>query len=229
MSDRYPYICPGQNPDTMGVNMDRTIKEWAELSDINPDTARRVVSRNSRTTYGLKSRISAEQWETWKPGQSGTAKPKPAPKKKEKSVFESIPAAANVLPPGDTKQPVKLPDLATVRRFVLNTILVGIPLGHAALVWYDCAELWAVPGQIGGGLAFFIIAAVVLLATDPTKNVTSQIGLFFALLIDAGAYWVHFPVFETYRVPDVITGVLCAFLCALSWGALLMYRHQKNN
>lgn len=207
----------------------RTVKEWAVEHGQNPDSVRVKVKRKLGRTVGLTSVLTPDEWNQLYGTKAGQQPRTPAPKKKEKSVFESIPAAANVLPPGNTKQPVKLPDLATVRRFVLNTILVGIPLGHAALVWYDCAELWAVPGQIGGGLAFFIIAAVVLLATDPTKNVTSQIGLFFALLIDAGAYWVHFPVFETYRVPDVITGVLCAFLCALSWGALLMYRHQKNN
>ena len=58
----------------MGAIMDketrtRTIKEWAELSGINPDTARRIVARKSGATAGQKTALTPDEWEAWKPGQ----------------------------------------------------------------------------------------------------------------------------------------------------------------
>ena len=141
------------------------------------------------------------------------------------------PAAQNDVSP-DIKpeaQEATLPGIAAVRRVALDALLIGIVIGHAGLIWYDCAAMWGEPGQIGGGLAFCIVLAAVMLATDSSKNITSQYALFLALLVDVGAYWVHFPTFQTYSVPDAITSVLCVFLCAMSFGALFLYRHQKNN
>ena len=209
-------------------NRTRTVKEYAEQTGQNPDSVRVRASRKLGRPVGQLSALTADEW-----AQVYGTKPvqKPyTPTKQEKSVLTQNPVAANVLPPGNTKaEPVTLPALSTVRRFALDCILIGIVVGHAGLIWYDCAELWDVPGQIGGGLAFFIIVAAVMLATDPTKNITSQWALFLALCVDGAAWWVHRPVFESYRVSGVITDVLCGFLCSLSFGALFVYRHQKNN
>lgn len=219
-------MCPGQKSDSMGAIMNKTIKQWADSAGVNPDSARKKASRTFGGSYGLTSVLSDFQWEQLYPSKSpGIVVSTP----KEKSKF--VPAGGR---PAGSKEnsPAPLekawnPD--KLRRAMLDIILIGIVTGHAGLIWYDCAVLWDTPGAIGGGLAFFIIVAAVMLATDPSKNISSQWGLFLALLVDAGAGWVHYPVFQNYRVSDDITLALVAFLCAMSFGALFLYRHQKNN
>lgn len=209
----------------------RTIKDWAIQDGLNPDTARRTVSRKAGRTLGQMSVLTPDEWEAWKPGKSGQVSGQEKKKAKVKSVFSPALAVQNVVPsePIGEGDGLDIPTLATVRAFLLDALLIGIVVGHAGLIWYDCAAMWSEPGQIGGGLAFGIILAAVMLATDSTKNITSQWALILALLVDVGAYWVHFPTFQTYSVPDAITSVLCVFLCTMSFGALFLYRHLKNN
>lgn len=118
-------------------------------------------------------------------------------------------------------------DIGTIRGHFLSFVLLSVVLGHAALIWYDCSDLWGEPGTIGGGVAFLIILAAVLLATDETRIRTSGTALWFVFLIDICAWWVHFPTFQRIGVSDVVTGCFCAFLCACSWAALFLYR-DKN-
>lgn len=213
----------------MGMALDKkTVREWAEMSGKKPDTVRVQATRKLGRAIGQNDELSAAEWLTVYPDKARTSVQNP---KKKKSVFKESPSAAKELSAGkiENEKGWQLPDLTTVRRVLLDCILIGIVIGHAGLIWYDCADLWDVPGRIGGGLAFFVIVAAVMLSTDPTKNITSQIALVLAFLVDGAAWFVHFPVFQTYSVDDNITKVLCAFLCAMSFGALLIYRHQKNN
>lgn len=211
----------------------RTIKEWAELSGINPDTARRIVARKSGTTAGQKTMLTPDQWEAWKPGHNPD---KTRTATKEKTISSIAPTGEKrAMKKEASPAPVvheailEMPSFSSIRSACLDMLLIGIAAGHAILIWYDCFTLWGTPGLIGGGLAFGIVLATIMLATDPTKNVTSQYALLFALVVDAGAFWVHYPVFSEYDAPEGVTVALCVFLCAMSWGALFLYRHQKNN
>lgn len=133
----------------------------------------------------------------------------------------SLPPApvANVLPEAEPQ--------TDFRTGFLNTLLVATVLGHAGLIWYDCSVQWDTPGQIGGGMAFVIVTASLLIATDPTRTRTSSFAMWFVALIDLGAWWVHFPTFQRAGIDDVITGVFAAFLCAASWVALYLYRDYR--
>ena len=213
----------------------RTVKEWAELHGLNPDSVRKAITRKTGQAHGVLSVLTVDEWEMWRPGKPGNVPDKsgknPGNVRVKKASALTSPAAQNDVSP-DIKpeaQEATLPGIAAVRRVALDALLIGIVIGHAGLIWYDCAAMWGEPGQIGGGLAFCIVLAAVMLATDTAKNITSQYALFLAFLVDVGAYWVHFPTFQTYSVPDAITSVLCVFLCAMSFGALFLYRHLKNN
>ena len=211
------------------IQTGKTVRDWARMSGRDEQTVMTQLRRRGLKGMSLDSILSAEQWAalyanraaTTKPGKSNSSIHPQA----EKRAVKAIPPAPAV----DKGSDWQTPSISTVRAFMLDCILIGIVIGHAGLIWYDCADLWDVPGQIGGGLAFFIIVAAVMLSTDPAKNITSQIALCLAFLVDLAAWWVHFPVFQTYSVDDDITKVLCGFLCAMSFGALLIYRHQKNN
>ena len=217
------------NPDKMTY----TVKQWADKSGINPDSARKRATRIFRKAVGQMSELTPDEWAQVYPDKEDNNAgqiPDSIPAKsriKNKRVSNVRPSVKE--PAADINPKLRWPDIAVIRRTALDVLLIGIVIGHAALIWYDCAALWGEPGQIGGGLAFGIILAAVMFATDPAKNITSQYALFLALLVDAAAYWVHFPTFQTYSVPDAITSVLCVFLCAMSFGALFLYRHQKNN
>lgn len=117
-----------------------------------------------------------------------------------------------------------------LRRFTFNAVCLAIVLGHAGLIWYDCAALWQEAGQIGGGLAFLFVLGCVLLATDSSRVRTSAAALWIVAGVDIAAWWVHYPVFTRQMTAYDIkaeTGALCAVICALSFFALVLYRDEK--
>ena len=111
--------------------------------------------------------------------------------------------------------------------FTISLLLFSVVLLHGALIWYDCAVLWDVPGQIGGGAVFVVVFAALLLASDSTLPRTSGNALAFMAIVDFAAWKVHFEVFKTPVVSDAITGSLCAFICASSFVALYLFRDSK--
>ena len=197
------------------------------------------LGRNYDTIYRAVRRMRpAEKWtaETLIPADvsaelSGGNPRKPGGKTRRKSVAVppesavSFTAVSVDVPAG---QPEQVPtDWRRILSGVRSGILIGIVLGHAALVWYDCADLWQTPGSIGGGLVFFIVLAAVMFAADPAKNRTSGFALWFVALVDAAAYFVHKPVFDEYGAGEVITAAICIFICAASWVALYLYQDQN--
>jgi len=121
--------------------------------------------------------------------------------------------------------------VATTRNYrgvALDALLIGIVIGHAGLIWYDCGVQWQTPGIIGGGLAFAIILAALILASDSTKSRTSEAALYFVLLVDGAAWWVHYPTFQQYAgIGNTETGMFAGFLCLCSWFALFLFRDSK--
>ncbi len=240
--NNYPYIMGMEHPNILESIVHTTGRTIAELCANNEkriEAARvqwgRTIKKVDGRTFDRTYIPTIEEAVRLKLATLPESK-RQDKQEKAKRVTQN-PVAVNEPSPGQHEKPepkpepqeINWPSLATVRRFFLDTILIGLVIGHAGLIWYDCAELWDVPGQIGGGLAFFIVVAALMLATDATKNVTSQIALVLVFLIDVAAWFVHRPVFETYRADGTVTDVLCGFLCGMSFGALLIYRHQKNN
>lgn len=139
--------------------------------------------------------------------------------------------------PREAKQPpvqgpevasrIKWPTFAQVRNILIGGLLIAGVVGHAVLVWYDLAILYHTAGLIGGAGVFAIVVAAVLLAFDSEKYSTSGDALIFVFFVDFAAWWVHFEVFKTPGVSDIITGALCAFICAASFFALYLFRQFK--
>lgn len=215
----------------MNIVSGQTISELCEQDERRIEAVRvqwgRTIKRDTGRTFARDYVPTAEEWVRLAPKMS-------ANKTKKRNISSTIvqpkPAARNAVSPEVLARPKwQMPEASEIRRFALDALLIVIAAGHAILIWYDCFTLWGTPGLIGGGLAFGIVLATIMLATDPTKNVTSQYALLFALVVDAGAFWVHYPVFSEYDAPEGVTAALCVFLCAMSWGSLFLYRHQKNN
>lgn len=190
------------------------------------------LGRNYDTVYRAVRKIRpAEKWtaETLVPADvaaelSGGNTRKPGGKARRKSV--AVPAENVVSFPS---VPVEVPtDWSRILSVTRSAILIGIVLGHAALVWYDCADLWATPGAIGGGLVFFIVLAAVMFAADPAKYETRAFSLAFVALVDLAAFFVHYPVFSGYGVESSVTKALCGFVCLSSWTALALYQNSKS-
>lgn len=120
-----------------------------------------------------------------------------------------------------------MPSWRAVRRFIVDVLLFCAVVAHALLIWYDCATLWDVPGQIGGGALFLIVLAALLLASDSDLPRTSGIAMAFIFFVDLAAWKVHFEVFKTPLVDNLITGSLCAFICATSYMALYIFRDKR--
>jgi len=128
------------------------------------------------------------------------------------------------------KTPDKQQDSAPEQRTFLEYLLGGIVLGHAFLIWYDCAAQWDTPGIIGGCLAFCIVLAALLLAADKTKVRTSEAALWFIALVDILAIDSHYETFsDNARIGDIQTWVLSVFLASVSWVALYLFRDYNQD
>lgn len=203
----------GRNYDTVyrAARRIRPTEKWTAETPVPADVAAEISGGNTRKPAGNVRRKSATVPAEMKPARSHTS-----------DVLREFAALAESA--GTEQEPTDWRRVLSVTR---SAILIGIVLGHAALVWYDCADLWATPGSIGGGLVFFIVLAAVMFAADPAKNRTSGFALWFVAMVDAAAYFVHKPVFDEYGAGEVITAAICIFICAASWVALYMYQDQN--
>lgn len=212
----------------------RTLRQWADSTGRNADSIAKKMRRRTRASVSLDDILSASEWADITGGQPSAVSVRVPAKRTDKA------KRVNTLPPqaadngssfGHPKEKRQKKTfrehMNAFRAFALDAILIGVVLGHAVLIWYDCAIQWETPGTIGGGLAFAIVAAALLLATDETRVRTSAAALWFVLCVDIAAWWVHYPTFQRPGVPDEITGVFALFLCAASWVALYLYR-DKN-
>lgn len=211
----------------------RTVKEYAEQTGQNPDSVRVRASRKLGRPVGQLSALTPDEWAQVY-GTKAVQKTKPIPPKQKQSVLDHPPVVANVPPPGNTKSEKSAPFdwllfFADVRAFTVDALLISLAIGHAALIWYELATTYGMYGTIGGGVVFGFIVAAVLLAADRTKNITSETALYFALVIDVAAMFLHYEKFKGFGAPTENTVVICFFIGAMSWGALYLYRHQKNN
>jgi len=157
--------------------------------------------------------------------------------KKKRTVRRTTPVLPSVkMPVGQHRenapvvdiQPDKGPDVNRIRRAAFDLTCISIVFGHAVLIWYDCAAMWGTPGLIAGGIAFLVVLATLLIATDNTRERTSETALWVVFLIDVSAWWIHYPTFlRSANIGEVQTGALAALLCAFSFAALYIYRDSK--
>lgn len=115
-----------------------------------------------------------------------------------------------------------------IRDFSILALYFIVVVGHGILVWYDCSQIWGMPGTIAGGIGFAIILAAFLMATDKSRQRTSESALTFVAFVDVASIFVHYPVFSGYDVANWITTVcICVFIPCMSWGALYLFRDFK--
>lgn len=224
------------------IRMDQEIliSELCDMFGVKPDTLRVIWKRNGLHDFRqtrmakpdeiakIKSYYTNKKARRFGPVVRGKRRKKTPevyaeiPQQRDSVLFAS--PAENVSPASEHGRQITA---TPIREHALNFLLVGIVVGHAGLIWYDCAIQWLFPGTLGGSLGFFMVLAALLLSTDPTRVRTSEFALYFVGIIDGLAWWVHFPTFQNDRVSDLITGVFTAFLCAASWTALYLYRDSK--
>jgi len=109
-----------------------------------------------------------------------------------------------------------------------NSLAVLIVVAHAMLIWFDCWDLWRAPGAIGGGIAFFVVCLALIISTDPSKQRTSESAMWFVLVVDVGAWFVHNPTFLRYANADqTLTAWICGAICTFSFMALYLFRDSK--
>lgn len=221
------------------------ITELAEAYGRKPDTlwrkAKKELPHPSGGKWSLYSELTEDEQRILlgnasapRPAISAPAKPAP-PKQIIRTdstipVNQPAPAVENTPAPGRAKfvwPSIKLPTFHQVRRFTISALLFAVVVMHGLLIWYDCAVLWDIPGQIGGATVFIVVLAALLLASDATLPRTSGNALAFIFFVDCAAWKVHFEVFKTPVVDNVVTGSLCAFICAASFIALYLFRDSK--
>ena len=98
---------------------------------------------------------------------------------------------------------------------------------HAVLILADLVILYAVPGLIAGLLVGFFMHSATTLAEMPNLQRTSGFAVFVCFVLDGLAWFVHVPAFRdsmSANVSDIVTQVLAAVVCAMSFAALYALR-----
>lgn len=202
-----------------------TIAELAEAYGRKADTLYRKAGRAWPGRKWSKHSVVTEQEARILLGDWPAPVPAKEKVRAEKPASEKHPTPARQKP---TPAPrFKLPTFHTARRATISALLFAVVVLHGLLIWYDCSVLWDVPGQIGGGAVFVVVLAALLLASDNTLPRTSGNALAFMAVVDGAAWKVHYEVFKTPLVENLITGSLCAFICASSFVALWLFRDSK--
>ena len=126
-----------------------------------------------------------------------------------------------------TKRPRSF-SLDKIRAGATVVVLLLIVLGHAGLIWYDCAIQWGTPGVIGGGMAALIALSASMLTFDSARIGTAQTALALVFFIDAGAWFIHYATFtRTANIGNIETGVFAAAICAMSFASLYILKEFK--
>lgn len=207
MGDIMQTITAGQLADELGVN---------------PQTMEKRVRRKfPALSPALSAHLSQEQVRVLSAGRAGK-------KTRKKRTGKPDNPAPDICPETDNAQNEQPFDFSALRRAAFDIVCILITVAHAGLIWYDCSSLWSAPGLIGGGMAFLIVIAAVLICTDNTRGRTSEAALWVVGLVDAAAWFVHFPTFQrSAQIGDIQTGALCGFICIFSFAALYLYRDSK--
>jgi hypothetical protein len=201
-----------ENTDYDG-GREATAEEVARIADYHKRMAKRVVPEQPEIKNGkiYPAKIAGEI--------TPTPEIRPAKKKGEKK-----PEAPEI----------SRFDLALFLSQFRSAILICAVLLHAALIWYDVAQIAGTPGHFAGALLFLLAFCAVLFASDTSMPRTSEAAMWVVAAVDAFAWFVHVPVFEReilargYGVGDLKTGVIAGVVCAASWLALYLYRDSKQ-
>ena len=206
--------------------MDKTDITAGQLAD-ELKVSRPTMEKRVRRTFpdlspALSSPLSTEQIARLSAGRTGKVRRT----KRQNPGVTSEPARANELAPiAPAKSGLSLDK---IRAVAFDAVCISAVVGHAGLIWYDCAVMWETPGIIGGGMAFLFAIAGLLIATDPAKPRTSGAALWFMFLVDCAAWFVHYPTFlMSANIGEIETGALCGFICLLSFAALYLYQDSK--
>lgn len=229
-----------------GVTVDRIRQRWNEnyakgtfdrFAELSPEQ----VAALSRKKRGEKKRTQSKKRQSWSdPNGAKFAEGLKAfhaaypPEENDLTdirtpahITVNQPAPAPEATPTPGRAKFELPTFHNVHRFLISALLFTVVVMHGLLIWYDCSVLWDTPGQIGGGTVFIVVFAALLLAADPTLPRTSGNALAFIFFVDCAAWKVHYEVFKTPVVDNIVTGSLCAFICAASFIALYLFRDSK--
>lgn len=204
------------------------------ISEIVPparmEALRKHLSRNRPDIAFSKSRqladIEADYIRAWVGGDTD----KDADNRKANAGHTARTSVAKSAHTNKAQRRVNVRAVVTaVRSFLFNALCLSGVIGHALLVWFDCWSIWSTPGAIGGGIAFIVIATAVVIATDQSRVRTSANALWFVLLVDIAAWFVHFPTFNKYGGAghEIESGCFAAFICICSWFLLYLFRDEK--
>src|SRR5690606_4769302 len=86
-------------------------------------------------------------------------------------------------------------------KFGLSEFLALVVYGHTALVWYEVAVIFAVPGFLAGVVLFALKHAAVMICRSGTHSDYAPDALGVAFVLDALAVWVHYAAFQD-AMPD---------------------------
>lgn len=182
-----------------------TAKDIAKREGVNIATIRfRWNANYAKGTFDSNRELSPEQVEAL----SRSAKASAAKKSK---AAPRTPAPVVLQPAPDYIQPAPAepgaPDTPPARQgwrwpvFGLSEFLALAVYGHTALVWYEVAVIFALPGILAGVVLFALKHAAVVICRSEKYTDYAPDALAVAFILDGLAVWVHYTAFSD-AMPD---------------------------
>jgi hypothetical protein len=218
------YICSMEHGHTNGQTFEQLCEQYAK----NIDSVRVQYGRKGWAGWSRTNVPTSEQYAVLFGGERKNTK-RPTVRAFKNHVHNDSTEAAAAFTTVEAAPLLNEPKPAiNWRGIAFDIVAVGIVIAHAGLIWFDCVQLWGLPGGIAGGIAFMVVLLTLLVSSDPSRGRTSGNALVFAGIIDVCAWWVHYPAFKHYAAaPDWLTGCICAVVCAASFAALYLFRDIK--
>ncbi len=220
------YICSMEHGHTNGQTFEQLCEQYAK----NIDSVRVQYGRKGWAGWSRTNVPTSEQYAVLFGGERKNTK-RPTVRAFKNHVHNDSTEAAAAFTTVEAAPLLNEPKPAiNWRGIAFDVVAVGIVIAHAGLIWFDCVQLWGLPGGFAGCMAFMLVILALIAAFDPSRGRTSANALVFVGIIDVCAVMLHYPTFKHYSAAPLWGNVvICVAVCSVSIMALFLLRDIKRD
>lgn len=167
-----------------------TCETWYETNGVKYDAFRMAFRELGLENFSKKRVLTSEEL--------SRIEAYPFRKKKNsRAAKQPAKKSQTVSPPTAKEQPAETPAPSRFKlpTFTINDFLALAIYGHTALVWYEVASIFALPGFLAGVVLFAMKHTATTLVKDEKRNAIHSDVLGVAFVLDALAVFPHYTVF----------------------------------
>ena len=234
------FDCEAKNKSKMGnINQNMTARILCASESIDADTLRmrfvklrKISPQNFPNAWRIDANLNENQVQLLL--RAGERKGGAKRENKHETIIISPSEITSHSETTITESKIeKLAAVTNWRASLFVFLCFVIVMGHSALIWYDMAKLWAVPGAIGGGIVFaFIFSGLILMSDKSEKLMDIKENMMWSVgALESLAIVVHQATFYRAASEAYVAGLgveytwgLAAIICLCSIGATIFYK-----